>query len=195
MTETDTCTEALTPNCEACERVATHCGDEVSECFQCLKCSSGCQLAEYMDLPPATIMRLLQLGQLDKVLNSNAIWLCASCLTCSTRCPNKIDVAHIIDRLRHEALLRGITPENKKISGFHKGFLKSLRRHGRSFESGVLAGFAIKNGELMRNVGLGMTMFLKGKMPLVPKNVSGRSAIRRMFDRYQAKLEAARKDD
>ena len=191
--ESNTCTEALTPGAAACEQISTHCGDEISECFQCLKCTAGCPMAEHMDMPPAKIMRLLQLGQLDKVLESDAIWLCAGCLTCSTRCPNEIDVAHVLDKLRHEAMCRGIEPRNKKIANFHRGMLKSIRRHGRSYESGVLAGFAIKNGELMNNVGLGITMFLKGKMPMIPKNVSNRRAIRKMFERYQQKL-AERKD-
>lgn len=188
MTESNTCAEAISPVADDCRQVTTHCGDEVSNCFQCLKCTAGCPMAEHMDLPPATIMRLLQLGQLDRVLESEAIWLCAGCLTCSTRCPNRIDIAHVMDRLRHEALLRGIEPPRKKIANFHKGFLKSIRRHGRSFESGVLAGYAIKNGQLLANMGLGMTMFFKGKMPILPKNVSGRRAIRKMFERYQEKL-------
>ena len=93
----------------------------------------------------------------------------------------------LLDPLRHEAMLRGIEPPRKKIANFHKGFLKSIRRHGRSFESGVLAGYAIKNGQLMANMGLGMTMFFKGKMPMLPKNVSNRKAIRRMFERYKEK--------
>lgn len=188
MTESNTCAETITPGAEECRQVTTHCGEEVSNCFQCLKCSAGCPMAEHMDLPPATIMRLLQLGQLDRVLESEAIWLCAGCLTCSTRCPNQIDIAHVMDKLRHEAILRGIEPPRKKIANFHKGFLKSIRRHGRSYESGVLAGYAIKNHQLLANLGLGITMFFKGKMPMVPKNVSGRRAIRKMFERYQEKL-------
>ncbi len=58
--------------------------------------------------------------------------------------------------------------------------------------AGVVEGI-LKNGELMNNVGLGITMFLKGKMPMIPKNVSNRRAIRKMFERYQQKL-AERKD-
>ncbi len=177
----------FSPEPGACREVATHCGDDVWLCFQCLKCTTGCPMAEHMDAPPAIVMRLLQLGQLDKVLESNAIWLCAGCLTCSTRCPNGIDIAHVMDALRHEAMRRGIESPRKKIASFHDNFLKSLRRHGRSFESGVLAGYAIKNGELLKNAGLGMTMFAKGKMPMLPKRVSKRRAIRRMFERLREK--------
>ena len=153
MPETGTCAVPYSPEPGACREVATHCGDEVWLCFQCLKCTTGCPMAEHMDVPPAIVMRLLQLGQLDEVLESNAIWLCAGCLTCSTRCPNGIDIAHVMDALRHEAMRRGIESPRKKIASFHDNFLKSLRRHGRSFESGVLqaaakaVGAAIKKAQ------------------------------------------------
>lgn len=176
------------PRAETCRQVEQLCAESISECFQCLKCSAGCPMAEHVDLPPAKIMRLLQLGQLDEVLHSEAIWMCAGCLTCSTRCPNEIDIAHVMDRLRHEAIARGIEPPRERIAGFHRSFLKSVRRHGRNFESGSLAGYALKNGQLMKNMGLGMTMFFKGKLPMLPKNVSGRAAIRRMFEHHQRKL-------
>ena len=48
-------------------------------------------------------MRLIQAGQRETVLNSKAIWLCATCETCTTRCPCEIDVAHIMDTLRNMA--------------------------------------------------------------------------------------------
>ncbi len=187
MSDANTCAESFAPERDDCREVVTHCGDDVWLCFQCLKCTTGCPMAEHMDLTPAIIMRLLQLGQLDKVVESDAIWLCAGCLTCSTRCPNGIDIAHIIEVLRHEAMRRGIKSPRKKIASFHDNFLKSLRRHGRSFESGVLSGYAIKNGELLKNARLGMTMFAKGKMPMLPKRVSNRRAIRRIFERLAEK--------
>ncbi|MFC1932995.1 4Fe-4S dicluster domain-containing protein, partial [Chloroflexota bacterium] len=46
-----------------------------------------------MDIPPHKLIHLLKYGQLDDVLQSDTIWLCASCETCTTRCPNDIDIA------------------------------------------------------------------------------------------------------
>ncbi len=188
MEKEDASVEEISPGLEAASEVQERLGGDLTACFQCLKCTSGCPMADHMDLMPAEIIRLLQLGQIHRVLESDSIWLCAGCLTCSTRCPNEIDIAHIMDKLRQEAVARGIKPGNEKIASFHKAFLKSVKRHGRSFESGLLAAYAIKNGELMKNMGLGMTMFFKGKMPIIPKNVSGRKAIRKMFENYQRKL-------
>lgn len=62
-------------------------GQKMAECYQCGKCSAGCPMVGYMDLPPSQVMRLIQLGRRDTVLGSRTIWLCASCETCTTRCP------------------------------------------------------------------------------------------------------------
>ena len=38
-------------------------------------------------------MRNVQLGQRETVLHNRTIWLCASCETCTTRCPQGVDLA------------------------------------------------------------------------------------------------------
>ena len=69
-------------------------------CYQCGKCSAGCPLASHMDLLPNQIIRLAQMGMKDELLDSSAIWICVSCMTCNTRCPQGIKIAEIIEALR-----------------------------------------------------------------------------------------------
>ena len=59
----------------------------VADCYQCGKCTAGCPTAFAMDYPPNQIIRGIQLGMRDAVLSSKAIWVCAACETCTTRCP------------------------------------------------------------------------------------------------------------
>jgi heterodisulfide reductase subunit C len=40
-----------------------------------------------MDVMPNQVMRYLQLNEAGKALGAASIWLCASCTTCSVRCP------------------------------------------------------------------------------------------------------------
>ncbi|NTW89258.1 MAG: 4Fe-4S dicluster domain-containing protein, partial [Desulfobulbaceae bacterium] len=68
-------------------------GTSVRRCFQCGKCSAGCPMATFMEHPPNRVVRLLQLGQWQRILAGRSIWYCASCETCSTRCPNKVHLA------------------------------------------------------------------------------------------------------
>ena len=68
--------------------VESQSGQKVLDCYQCGKCSAGCPAAEFMDLTPRQVMRAVQLGQAELALRSSTIWLCASCQTCSARCPD-----------------------------------------------------------------------------------------------------------
>jgi heterodisulfide reductase subunit C len=43
-------------------------GTSVRRCFQCGKCSAGCPMATFMEHPPNRVVRLLQLGQWQRVL-------------------------------------------------------------------------------------------------------------------------------
>ncbi len=75
-------------------------GQNVLACYQCGKCSAGCPMVTLMDLLPNQIIRLVQLGQIGDVLNSKTIWLCASCFSCTSRCPKGVDLAKVMEALR-----------------------------------------------------------------------------------------------
>ncbi|MCD6330268.1 MAG: 4Fe-4S dicluster domain-containing protein [Candidatus Cloacimonetes bacterium] len=75
-------------------------GQNVFDCYQCGICSSGCPVTDYMDFPPNQVMRLVQFGCVDEILNSKTIWICSTCLQCSTRCPKGIEVAKVMEALR-----------------------------------------------------------------------------------------------
>ena len=83
-------------------------GQHIFACYQCGNCSSGCPLADEMDILPSMIMRLVQLGQKEELLSSKTIWICASCLQCTVRCPKGIDIQIVMDTLKQIALDEGI---------------------------------------------------------------------------------------
>ncbi len=83
-------------------------GQNVFDCYQCGNCSSGCPVVEYMDITPNQVLRLSQYGAVDSILNSETIWVCSTCLQCSTRCPKGIDVARVMEALRTVNLRDGI---------------------------------------------------------------------------------------
>ena len=75
-------------------------GQKILSCYQCGKCSAGCPSSFAMDLLPSQIIRMVQLGLQDEIINSKTIWLCASCLTCAVRCPRGVDLAKVFEALR-----------------------------------------------------------------------------------------------
>jgi len=81
-------------------------GQNLLACYQCGKCSAGCPSVSQMDILPNQIIRLAQLGQQEDLFRSKAIWVCASCMTCNTRCPKGINIAEVLEAVR-QILLRG----------------------------------------------------------------------------------------
>lgn len=75
-------------------------GENIRDCMQCGKCSAGCPASDGMDILPHQVIRLLQLGQVDKVASSQTIWNCASCFTCASRCPRNVDLAKLMEAVR-----------------------------------------------------------------------------------------------
>jgi heterodisulfide reductase subunit C len=80
-------------------------GQNLLACYQCGKCSAGCPAISQMDILPNQIIRLAQLGLKNELFKSKSIWVCASCMTCNTRCPKGINVAEVIEAVR-QILLR-----------------------------------------------------------------------------------------
>ena len=169
------------------EEIKAEVGEDVYRCYQCLKCSAGCPMTFAMDYPPNQIMRMVQLGQEDELLASKTIWVCLTCNTCSIRCPNDIDIALVIDSLRERVLRKGRAPAKENVALFHRYFLDNVRKRGRTFEGELLARYQLKTGQAFQNAGLGLRMFLKGRMGLLPESVSNKKAFREIYRRVEAR--------
>lgn len=143
-------------------------GENAYLCYQCIKCSAGCPLAEYFDLTPNQVMRAVQLGREERVLNSEAIWLCAACQTCTTRCPQGIDLARIMDGLKAIAQEQGIKPKVPEVATFHKVFLRNVAIFGRAYELGLIAEMNLRTRQPLKDVAMGLGMLAKGKVRILP---------------------------
>ncbi len=165
-------------------------GQKISSCFQCGKCTNGCPITFAMDIVPHKLVHLLQLGQLEEVLHSDTIWVCASCVTCTTRCPNSIDIAHVVDTLRQLSSRQGIKASQYSVPVFHSAFLSSIKRHGRVHETEMALTYSIEDAGwlgFLKLTGLGFGMFLKGKIKLMPSRVRAISSIRELFRKAEGK--------
>ena len=82
------------------DRFETISGENVYKCFQCGCCSAACPVTAEMDLLPNQVIRYIQVGLTDEVLNGNTMWICATCYSCQARCPRGIDIAKVMEALR-----------------------------------------------------------------------------------------------
>lgn len=156
-------------------------GQKVRDCYQCKKCSAGCPVAFAMDLLPHEVMKLVQYGQAGRLLSCSTVWLCASCETCTTRCPNGIDIARVMDGLRQAALEAGAPPAEKDVLLFHKSFLNGIKLTGKTNETVLMGPYKMLSGHLADDMGLAAVMMAKRKIKLIPRLVKNRKAIRRIF--------------
>ncbi|MCP5076130.1 MAG: hypothetical protein GY947_22900, partial [Rhodobacteraceae bacterium] len=153
-------------------------GSNVYRCYQCVKCTSGCPLSDQFDLTPNQIMRAVQLSE-DMVLESKAIWLCASCYTCATRCPQAIDVTGVMDTLRIEAKRRNVKPGIPEIARFNELFMANIKRFGRVYEVGLMAAYNMVLRKPLRDFRLGLRMLLRGKLELLPEFLKKKNGVAR----------------
>ena len=163
------------------EEVEAKAHTKTSSCFQCLKCSNGCPLSYEMDYLPAQIIRMVNLGMRDEVLKCRTIWVCASCETCTTRCPNDIDIAHVMDTLRQMSLREGKAESEENLQKFHEAFLSAIKTWGRVHELQMIGTYKLKTRTFMEDVKVGTEMFKRGKIKLIPEPIKGRKAVRKIF--------------
>jgi heterodisulfide reductase subunit B len=169
MTETPSSAAPAPFSAELARRVQQETGQNVYLCYQCVKCTSGCPVAEFFDWQPNQIMRALQLGQEDIALGAQTPWLCAACQTCTTRCPQGLDIAAIMEFLTREARARGMAPPVPQVAVFNEAFLREVRLWGRAYELGLMAELKLRTRNFTDDVDLGLKMLRKRKLAFVPR--------------------------
>ncbi len=160
--------EAMVISDDLARRVQEETGQNVYLCYQCVKCSSGCPVADFFDWQPNQIMRALQLGQEDVALRSQTPWLCASCHTCATRCPQGLNITAIMEFLTREALAHGVKPPIPAVEIFNEAMMREIKLWGRSYELGIMAELKLRTMDITSDLDLGLKMFQRSKMAILP---------------------------
>jgi len=158
----------ITSRSQLAEAVLSESGQDVNLCYQCRKCAAGCSISYAMDYKPVQLIHAIRLGMDDLVFSSKTVWLCASCETCTTRCPQEVDVAKVMDAVKIIALRQGLKPAIPQVASFYKAALANIKKCGRMFELGMIVGLKLRTFEFFKDAGMGVKMFKKGKLKIVP---------------------------
>ncbi len=155
-------------------------GDRISRCLQCGTCTGSCPVSYAMDISPRMVIALFRAGQIEEILRSRTIWICASCYMCTTRCPQSIKITDLLYALKRTAMDAGLYPDRFPVYLLSKSFVGIVNRYGRNHEILLLLLYYLRRNPLglFRLLPLGMALMRKGRVSLFPSKIKGVGAIR-----------------
>jgi len=161
-------------------------GENVMLCYQCRKCTLGCPSAYAMKMKPHELMRALQLGLTEDVYWSGTLWICLSCETCNTRCPQDINILRVIDGLRAMAKHVEYYDPQPAIPAMHRIFLFLVERFGKVYELGLALWINLRMMTPFKDIDMASPMFMKGKLKPLPHFSGGRKELRQVMAKIRA---------
>lgn len=161
-------------------------GQKIDECIQCGTCSGSCPTSAAMDFSPRQVIAALRAGMLDKVLKSNTVWMCASCYSCTVRCPAGIKLTDVMYELKRLGVEYGLYKRGAKSPILSKEFIALINRDGRSSETELMTRVFLRSNplSLAGMAPMGIKMLSRGRLPVTPDRISaeGREQIKKMLD-------------
>ncbi|HUW47154.1 MAG TPA: FAD-dependent oxidoreductase [Patescibacteria group bacterium] len=126
--------------------------DKLKNCFECGICTASCSMAEMLgnEYGPRKLLEEIYSNP-EEALTSEALWVCAWCYRCHSRCPQGLKLPEIFLSLRKIAVARGQT----------RAFDKALRRIVKNIPLPLVATFVcyhperagLKNEQVIKRIG------------------------------------------
>ena len=158
-----------------------------------------------MDFYPDQVIRLALLGQEAQVLGCRTIWVCSSCETCTTRCPNNIDIAGVMDWLKEEAVRGGQASPQPDVTRFHQTFLDTVLMSGGRLSEPLLLGLyqwrrggtlrKLQSGALVEDLRMAWELARRRRLVLrLPHRLKGVKEIKDIFKKSHAQEKPETKE-
>jgi heterodisulfide reductase subunit C len=170
------------------DEVVSHSGANLNKCYHCMSCAGGCPFSRATDFAPNSVIRLVQLGLKKEALECSTIWICVGCHTCSIQCPMGIDMAAIMDTLRHIAIEEGAAVAEPDILNFHRDVLHSIKHYGRTHKIEVMLRYKARKWEWFSDLAVGIKMLAKRKLHLRASKVQRIDVVRKSFQPKQIRV-------
>jgi len=160
-------------------------GENAMLCYQCKKCTLGCPAAYTMRMKPHELMRAIQLGKKEEIYWSGTIWICLSCETCNTRCPQDINILRVIDGLREMSKRFDYYNPEPVIPALHRIFMTLVERFGKVYELGLALLINLRMLTPFKDMDMAYPMLIKGKLKPFPHFSHGAKELRRVMRRIR----------
>jgi heterodisulfide reductase subunit C len=161
-------------------------GEKIPTCMQCGICAGSCPVSHEMDYTPRQLVRMVQLGLKHEVLNSNTIWICTTCFSCSVRCPRGIRPTELMETLKPIAIAEGIKNKNSKFDNI---FSDVIKKNGRASEFLLISKYSLSEPGMIKQAPFGLSLMSRGKLPLMPDKMEDARELDAIFRTEEEKPE------
>ena len=148
-------------------------GESLKKCIQCGTCTGACPVSYMMDITPREVIALFRAGDIESILSSRTIWICASCYACTVRCPQGVQVTDILYALKRLAIENKIFPKRFPVFALSKSFVSITNIFGRSYEPGLIMLYFLRTNpfKLLGMMPLFIKLALKGRIGFLPHKI------------------------
>jgi len=145
----------------------TPAGRALVRCLQCGVCTGSCPVAPLMEITPRRAIALVRAGELEELLRSNTVWVCASCYACTVRCPAGIAITDILYALKRLAMEHRQFAPAAAVHRLSQAFMRIVSRHGRNREARLVVGYRLATHplRLLADARLGLRLRRRGRLP------------------------------
>lgn len=158
-------------------------GESIKKCIQCGTCTGSCPVSYTMDITPRELIALFRAGEIETILSSRTIWICASCYACTVRCPQDVRLTDIMYALKRLAIDNEIFPRRFPVHSLSKSFVGYTNRFGRSYEPGLIVSYSLKTNplKLFGMIPMFLRLLSKGRIGIFPKRIKSRKNFKKIL--------------
>ncbi|MEG8946467.1 4Fe-4S dicluster domain-containing protein [Rosettibacter firmus] len=162
-------------------------GERIKLCIQCGTCTGSCPLSYAMDITPRKLIALFRAGDMESILRSKSIWICASCYTCQTRCPSLIKVTDILYALKRTAMEKKLFNKNIPTYALSYSFMKCIYKYGRLNEAQLILRFYLRTGlwKIINLIPLGIKLITKRRIKLTSEKIKAINDLRKIIKKAE----------
>ncbi len=88
------------------EQVLRMSGVDPLKCMRCGKCSGTCPSYDEMEYHPHQFVYMVEKGEISRLMASDSIYKCLSCMACVERCPRGVEPGKLVEAIRLLAVRR-----------------------------------------------------------------------------------------
>ncbi len=158
-------------------------GERIKRCIQCGSCTGSCPVSYAMDISPRELIALFRAGEMETIMKSRTIWICASCYVCTTRCPSGIKITDIMYALKRTAMEKKYESKAPQVQILANLFIENLMAYGRLHEGTLIRKYYMKVDlkKLFGMIPLAKKMYKTKRIALFPKKIKAHEALSRII--------------